>query len=635
MKNELILIPFPKSVKFHEGFFRLESGQVIAIRPEEADRVAVAAHRLKQQISCQTTLELNIVEAKNSEAGRHMITFVQCSSLSGEGYYIIIREDGIEIGYAEPVGAFHAVNTLKQLTKQCKTELPCMDIHDSPDFKHRGIMLDISRNKIPLMDTLFELVDFMADLKLNQLQLYIEGFSFAYPSFPEAVQDGSPVTCEQFKELDHYCRERYIELVPNQNSFGHMEAWLAREEFRVLAECEEGFSDSMGVHQPAGTLDPQAYGSIELVRKMTDDLLPCFTSDYFNVGCDETYELGRGKSREICEKKGTGRVYLDYLLKIYSLVTARNKKMMFWGDIINQYPELVEELPKDIIAMEWGYEAEHPFEGNLNRYSSAGIPFYVCPGTSSWCSISGRFENMKANLLNAAVYGKKYGAQGYLTTDWGDYGHLQYQPISYPGYVYGACLSWNLKGNIDIDIGAYLDEFVFMDDAGVMTQIIKDFGNYYLFEKPKAFNRTSLGEMLCMSKFDAKVPESLSEAALQSIEDYVDKIVGRIDTAYMQCSDAIIINREMKNACRMILHSVKLSRLKMLLQKKNRSAALKIKLIEMKDDISSIIEEHQRLWRKRNRPGGLEESTIVLGRLKSQYEIILNNLISKEADGHE
>lgn len=623
MKNDIILVPFPQVVELHEGLFRLENGQVITIQPEEAGRIAAAVHRLKQQIICYADLDLNVVEDKNSGASRHAVEFVHCDSLSGEDHYITITQGGIKIGYAEPAGAFHAVSTLKQLIKQYKTELPCMEIHDSPDFKNRGIMLDISRNKIPQMDTLFGLIDFMADLKLNQLQLYIEGFSFAYPSFPEAVKDGSPVTCEELKELGHYCSERFIDLVPNQNSFGHMEAWLAREEFRALAECEEGFSDYRGVHRPAGTLDPQAEGSIELVQRMTDDLLPCFTSEYFNVGCDETYELGKGKSRDISEKQGTGRVYLDYLMKIYKMVTARNKKMMFWGDIINQYPELVQELPKDAIAMEWGYEAEHPFEGNLSRYRSAGVPFYVCPGTSSWCSISGRVENMKANLLNAAVYGKKYGAQGYLTTDWGDYGHMQYQPISYPGFVYGASLSWNLKGNIDIDIGAYLDEFIFMDEAGAMTQIIKDLGNYYLLEKPKAFNRTSLGEILCMSKFDEKVPESLSEPVLQSIEDYVGEILGRIDTAHMQCSDADIINREMKNACRMILHGVKLSRLKILLQQKDRSRASEKKLTEMKDDISSIIEEHQMLWRKRNRPGGLEKSTMVLERLRSQYDNII------------
>ena len=73
------------------------------------------------------------------------------------------------------------------------------------------------------------------------------------------------------------------------------------------------------------------------------------------MSADETFELGKGKSKEACEEKGVGRVYLEYLLKIHKLVSERGKKMMFWGDIIANHPDLVPELPKDIIALEWGY----------------------------------------------------------------------------------------------------------------------------------------------------------------------------------------------------------------------------------------------------------------------------------------
>lgn len=96
--------------------------------------------------------------------------------------------------------------------------------------------------------------------------------------------------------------------------------------------------------------------------------------------------------------------------------------MMFWCDIIGHYPELVPELPADVTALEWGYEGEHPFHANCKRFRDACIPFYVCPGTSSWSSIAGRTSNMIKNLLNAAVNGLAAGAVGFLNTDWGDNG---------------------------------------------------------------------------------------------------------------------------------------------------------------------------------------------------------------------
>ena len=357
-------------------------------------------------------------------------------------------------------------------------------------------MIDISRNKIPTMETLFSFIDFMADIKLNELQLYIEGFSFAYPTFPKVWENGTPITGEQVIELDRYCRERFIKLVPNQNSFGHMSRWLARKEFKKLAESPKGFVNTYGVHEPASTLNPLDPESLELVEKLYNDLLPNFTSDYFNVGCDEPFELGEGKSKEVCEECGTGRVYLDYLLKVYNLVKQQNKTMMFWGDIIVKYPELIKELPKDIVALEWGYEDDHPYDENCSKYKEAGIPFYVCPGTSSWNSIAGRTDNIKANLMSAAVNGKNNGAEGFLNTDWGDNGHWQYQPVSYVGYVYGAGLSWNIQNNRNMNIRAYLDEFIFMDKSRVTTQNILDLGNYYLLESRKTFNRTCIAQVL-------------------------------------------------------------------------------------------------------------------------------------------
>src|SRR5262249_41747840 len=147
-------------------------------------------------------------------------------------------------------------------------------------------------------------------------------------------------------------------------------------------------------------LDP---GSIRLVEGLFDELLPHFSSSQFNVGCDETWDLGQGRSREECRKRGTERVYLDFLLKIHALVTQRGRRMQFWGDIIIHTPELIPNLPRDVIALEWGYEADHPFDRDGSLFKEAGIPFYVCPGTSSWLSCSGRTDNAIANLKSAAA----------------------------------------------------------------------------------------------------------------------------------------------------------------------------------------------------------------------------------------
>src|SRR5690606_31813627 len=112
---------------------------------------------------------------------------------------------------------------------------------------------------------------------------------------------------------------------------------------------------------------------------------------------------------------------------------------------------------------EWGYEADHDFDGHCKVFADSGIPFYVCPGTSSWNTLIGRTENAMGNLRNAAENGLKYGAIGYLNTVWGDNGHMQPLSVNYLGFAYGAALSWGYENNVDIDIQSALSRLMFHD----------------------------------------------------------------------------------------------------------------------------------------------------------------------------
>src|SRR3989304_4735960 len=116
---------------------------------------------------------------------------------------------------------------------------PECHIADWPDFTHRGVLLDVSRDKVPTMETLFDLVDLLASWKINQVQLYME-HTFAYRGHEVVWQHASPLTGDEIEALDTFCGNRYVGLVPNQNSLGHMHRWLIHEPYRRLAECPEG-----------------------------------------------------------------------------------------------------------------------------------------------------------------------------------------------------------------------------------------------------------------------------------------------------------------------------------------------------------------------------------------------------------
>lgn len=353
--KDILIVPRPKQIIHNAGAFTLSYGAFIHIEEEDKEQLYNTSKQLKKAIYNYTSIQLNILTGNNNNLSSG-ITIIKNYKLLSQEYILEIKEDGIFIYYGSMSGAYYGTITLKQIVNQYKRYIPCMIINDRPDFKVRGVLLDISRNKIPKMQTLLNLIDIFSDLKINQIQLYIEGFAFAYESMPDLWKHENPITGEEILEVNKYCKDRFIELVPNQNSFGHMESWLDKNDFNHLAELPEGYLNLYGNHTKAGTLNPQDPMSIELVDKIYSDLLPYYTSDLFNVGCDEPFELGKGKSKDLGEKIGIGNIYFNYIMKIYDLTKKYNKKMMLWGDIITQYPELIPQLPKDIIALEWGYE---------------------------------------------------------------------------------------------------------------------------------------------------------------------------------------------------------------------------------------------------------------------------------------
>jgi len=480
-REDFAFLPYPRSLTWHEGVFALENDRLIALNVDEPQALRFTAGEFQAALEAHFDRRWPLVGGNAVPPAQVGLTLLVLPEAMPhpQGYHLTVTPEGIVVQAHDPAGAFYAVATLKQLLAQLdEPTLPCLEIHDWPDFATRGVMLDISRDTVPTMETLFALVDRLASWKVNEFQLYTE-HTFAYRNHPLVWAEASPMTAEQILALDAYCRERFMELVPNQNSFGHMRRWLKHEPYAHLAEVQGEFKTPWGTMQGPFSLSPAEPGSLELVREFYDELLPNFTSRTLNVGCDETWDLGAGKSKALCEERGTARVYLDFLMEIYKEVTRRGTTMQFWGDIIVQHPELVPELPKDAIALEWGYEADHPFDEHGAQFAAAGVPFYLCPGTSSWNTVAGRTENALGNLKSAAENGLKHGATGYLNTDWGDNGHWQHLPISYLGFGMGAAYSWCLAANEDVDVTAIISRFAFDDPTGAMGRVAYDLGNVY------------------------------------------------------------------------------------------------------------------------------------------------------------
>lgn len=430
------------------------------------------------------------------------------------------------------------------------------------------------------------------------------------------------MTADQIKELDVYCKKHFIDLVPNQNSFGHMERWLKHDEYKHLAELEVPTETDWGLRS-RHILSPAEPQVLELIDELYEELLPNFTSEMFNIGCDETIELGLGKSKDLTEQLGTGKVYLNYLVELRNRAEKQDKRVQFWGDIILNHPELISELPKDMIPLIWGYEDDHPFDKQCKQFKEAGLEFYVCPGTSSWGSITGRINSMKGNNLNTAINGKKYGAKGFLITDWGDYGTWQPFTFSQPGYLYGAALAWAVDKNKSIPLDDYLSYYVFNDSSGQSGRAVCEIGNSPDYSGVEIANQGVLFIALQKVEFPLSEHYKLKEIELKNMYSSL-KLLNRelenLKSSSMVGDDRELTIEEVTHGISILKHSCNMIVAKLKSGDNGLEYIDENVLQNLHNDIKIIIENHNKLWIKKNRKGGLADSSEKFEKIMLAYE---------------
>jgi hypothetical protein len=549
------------------------------------------------------------------------------SRLPAEGFALAVEPTGVRIEYADANGQRYAEATLAQLAG-ADGALMGVRIRDWPDFPVRGLMLDVSRDRVPTRETLLRWLEVMGLARFNQLQLYIE-HTYAYREHEDVWRDASPITPADVQWLDAECTARGIELVPNLNTFGHMGRWLALDRYRPRAEAPAGWEGPTGARRAPAVLAPtpeNAAFALALAREMR----AAFTSRRIHIGCDETFELGLGASRERVESQGRSRVYLDHLKRILEPLQAEGAEVLFWGDILRSDPELVAELPHErVVALAWHYEAPlgggglpaalrpvlarfgttdataQGFEAQVEGFEQAGLPFWVCPGTSSWNSLIGRRHNARGNLLDAARVGLARGATGLLITDWGDNGHLQPPSVSFEPALYGGALAWGVERNREVDVASWLDRDVFEDDAGRLGAALATMGD--------AYRRTGLETWNASALFDGLLPGrclvagELDVAATSELAERLGGWAEDLSAARPACADGSLCVRELVQALRLAQQGAwRLLR---------RAGAPCPEEAALRRGLADRIEEQRACWLARSREGGLRDS---LARLEAE-----------------
>ena len=512
-----------------------------------------------------------------------------------QGYKISINQDGIFVRAKTDVGAKLALQTLRQIAMQSGDNgMRFVEIDDFPDLAVRGFMLDISRCKVPTMRELGLLVDRLALLKYNRLELYTE-HTYAFEGHEIVWADASPMTSAQYKNLDDICSFAGIELVANLNGLGHMERWLRYSQYQHLAESKAPFICPLGTLRKYPTTLYPDENAVDFMDSLYEQFLPNFSSKKIHIGGDEPWELGMGRSKPFCEaeKDGKYKLYTNYFSKLNERCASRGFETYFWADVVMQRPEFSELMPESMTPVLWGYYLDHPYEQQCAYMKSLGRKFIVAPGTSTWNSFGSRWNCASKNIEQACSCAKKYGAQGMILTQWGDGGNHQPQVAMYPAIAHASACAWSSVPSEEL-VCDVLSKCIFGDETGEFARSLCVLGNCDVSEKLFSLHH----KMFFASAEDAKkLAQEYANVDYNALEGSVDFAASMAGSAKLNCADARTCIDEVALACQMIKWGFNKARGDFATDSTSQQISLKF-----------IASEYERIWLERARLGGLAES---------------------------
>jgi len=512
-----------------------------------------------------------------------------------EAYRLTLQNEKAVLTARTEAGLRCARATWAQLASYDR--LPDLVIEDAPLFTHRGVMLDISRDRVPTMATLFQLVDQLASWKINHFQLYIE-HTLAYAGHEDVWRAASPLALDELGELDRYCTARGMALTANQNCLGHVERWLRHPRYAFLGERDRGMMTHSGFYVPPNTLCATDPASLDLIRGLLSQQWPRCSGSYANIGCDEPYDLGLGRSRAACESRGKGVVFSEYVSKVAAISRDLGKRPQFWCD---PHPNEDSQLPDDLVALIWGYEDLQDFSERAAAHRALGREVWVAPGTSCWRSTTGRTWNRRGNLDRAA---REPDAPGFLCTVWGDQGHRQPWPVTLMGLADAAQAAWHGAGAYN---NRAAGRYAFGDEA--LGEWLAELGNVdaeiargetTLFDGAppsgrQIWNQSALWHEMNIPLFER---EGAGDAdAWRTVKARLESLRARLP----ESMDPVI-----KAECNYAVDTAGWTADRAILRRGKPTSEQRL---ELASRMSDIIAEYRRLWLLRSRYGGLEDST--------------------------
>jgi hexosaminidase len=624
--EQVQVIPAPKSLTKTGGDFALKDARVVLDDPKsEDDRFAAQDFIDDARETAGVELRFGSGSGKNrilvglfkSKRVREALGDAPAPApqLSDEeGYVLAVGARGVVVAGNTPAGTFYGLQTLKQLVRGegGAARVQGVRIADWPSMRWRAVSDDISRGPVPTLEYFKRQIRTEAMFKLNMHSLYMEHV-LRYDSHPLIAPEGGALTKGEMRELVTYARRYHVTLVPEQQTFGHMHKALKLEKYDELAEVPYG-----------DVMTPKDEGTYKLVADMYKELDPLFPGEFFHIGADETFELGRGRSAEDVKARGIGPVYFDHLKRVRELLSPYKRRLMFWGDIALNHPDLLPSVPHDMIAMNWDYSPKPSYESRINLFKNAGLQQFVCPGVQSWNQIFPNTDAASVNIVNFVRDGQRADVLGVMNTQWDDDGESLFE-MDWYGVALGAAASWQdlreTRGDTQRVVSDFERDFdwaFFRHEGDSLTKATRALGRADTllgvnnsdelfwrdpftdnFQETFARGAAEKTKQLRLAAEDAGETIERERASVRRNRDALDAMgfaARRFDHLGRRAEVLAQMSRDYWDAYLNLGDRRQVRRLR------SYSGAIYNSLREMAEELTALREEYRELWLKENRP---------------------------------
>ena len=360
------LMPLPSHFEAATGSFTLKPGMHVAFQHFHNPRLEAGTVRMMTRLQFESGVPLPHIPSQIAGDLSTAGIVIDVAEAGGavqsldedESYSLSVTPALITLKAATVVGAFHGMETLLQLVqlKENAATIPAVSIEDTPRFRWRGLMIDVSRHFEPV-NQIERTLDGMAIVKLNVFHWHLsddQGFraeSKIYPKLTSLGSNGEFYTQEQMREVVAYARARGIRVVPEFDIPGHTVSWMVA--YQQLGSSKGPFHlpDVAGVHDEA--LDPTREATYVFLNRFIGEMTKIFPDAYFHIGGDEVNgevwtsnpRIARFMKRKGFEKPSQLQTYFSQ--RVVRIVEKHGKKPIGWDEV------LVPGLPKNVMVQSW------------------------------------------------------------------------------------------------------------------------------------------------------------------------------------------------------------------------------------------------------------------------------------------